>query len=246
MKHDIQITAKTNDYERYLCSLFVDANARQQICLSIVFAAEVMRIPAIISDEMVGLVRLKWWCEQLQQIIDSATSPSPSTPTPSTPILQELQQYPALIAHYIELCEVIADNLPASLKGVDLSAIKQVMRAYFTVLAHAAGEAQTVAQYHDIADLCSEIAMIRTNPYADNHHADTPQISYKLASYKLGEHTQAITRQTPYLQKLERIVLLWQKQLYSGGELRKNPNEIKIKHLALKLCTPLFTFSLPK
>jgi phytoene/squalene synthetase len=215
MQNHTQILAKQYDYERYLCSLFASANLRPKLWTVISFACEIMRIPALVSEEMVGLVRLKWWNEQLQ-----------TTSLSNNPILQELQPIladnPQLKQLCLELCDVVAENMsyPA------ISTVKDVMRIYFAMLAHAANDAQVIPQYHQMADLCCEIAQVRTK-----------QTEIPIKPYIFENNFDF---STPYLRKLQHLVHLWHKQL------AKKPHSTHINALPLKLCVCSFTFSLRK
>jgi phytoene/squalene synthetase len=202
MQNPTQILAKQYDYERYLCSLFAPAPVRPKLWIIISFACEIMRIPAIVSEEMVGLVRLKWWSEQLQTNASS-----------NNPILQHLQlilaDAPQLKQLCLELCEAVAENMSYH----NLSAVKEVMRIYFAMLAHAANETQATPQYQQMADLCCEIAQMRTKQEG---------VSIKL-------HLPKSNKKTIYLRKLQHLIYLWQKTLL------KNPNATEINALALKM-----------
>jgi phytoene/squalene synthetase len=59
--------AREEDYERYLLSLFAPASAQPHLWSLLCFAVEIARIPEIVSQEMVGLIRLAWWRERLDE-----------------------------------------------------------------------------------------------------------------------------------------------------------------------------------
>lgn len=63
-----RIEAKNHDYDRYLCSLFVKADMREDVWVVLAFAAELARIVSIASEPTVAAIRLKWWQEALANL----------------------------------------------------------------------------------------------------------------------------------------------------------------------------------
>ncbi|MBY0355083.1 MAG: squalene/phytoene synthase family protein [Rickettsiales bacterium] len=61
----LRVQARSEDYERYALTLFQPAEMQPHLWALLCFSAEIARIPEIVSQEMVGLIRLAWWRERL-------------------------------------------------------------------------------------------------------------------------------------------------------------------------------------
>jgi NADH dehydrogenase [ubiquinone] 1 alpha subcomplex assembly factor 6 len=53
------------DHDRYLCALFVPGRARAHVLALHAFNVEVARIRELVSEPMMGLIRLQWWREAI-------------------------------------------------------------------------------------------------------------------------------------------------------------------------------------
>ena len=60
--------ARAADYDRYLSTLFAPAGSREALFALIAFNHEVARIPEVVSEPMLGRIRLQWWRETLEAI----------------------------------------------------------------------------------------------------------------------------------------------------------------------------------
>ena len=56
---------RQHDYDRYLCGLFAPEEARAGIYALLAFNAEIARTPELVSEPMLGRIRLQWWREAL-------------------------------------------------------------------------------------------------------------------------------------------------------------------------------------
>ena len=59
---------REHDPDRYLATLFAPAEAREALFALYAFDHEIARVRRVISEPMVGLVRLQWWREALDAI----------------------------------------------------------------------------------------------------------------------------------------------------------------------------------
>jgi phytoene/squalene synthetase len=57
--------AREQDYERYLLALLQPETSQDALWTLLCFSSEIARIPDLVSQEMVGLIRLTWWRERL-------------------------------------------------------------------------------------------------------------------------------------------------------------------------------------
>lgn len=60
--------AREGDCDRYLCCLYAPASCREALFALLAFHVELARIPEQVSQEMLGLIRLTWWREALDEL----------------------------------------------------------------------------------------------------------------------------------------------------------------------------------
>jgi phytoene synthase len=60
--------ARAGDYDRYLTAVFAPSHRRETLFALIAFNQEVSRIPEVVSEPMLGRIRLQWWREALDAI----------------------------------------------------------------------------------------------------------------------------------------------------------------------------------
>jgi hypothetical protein len=65
------------DGDLYLCHLFAPAHARDAVLTLYHFYADIARIPSLVSDPMVGAIRLQWWRDLLSALEDGETRGTP-------------------------------------------------------------------------------------------------------------------------------------------------------------------------
>jgi DNA repair ATPase RecN len=209
--------AKQYDYERYICALFMPQKIRDKLITVTALCGEISKIPQITSEEMVALVRLKWWVEHLENL-NNNQSTSPILQSARMALCNDL----ILSQELINFCEIVSENCQLNA----ISSIQKIMHQYFKLLSIAADESDYSKDYANIADYFSEIAFIRSNKTQPTTPVPAlPQIHMK---------------QAKYLRKLYEIAKMWNKQL------TRRPDNPKINHLAYKLLLQSFTFYLPK
>lgn len=60
---------RSQDPDRYLCSLFTDPARREGLFALYAFNQEVAKIPEVVSEPMLGHIRLQWWRESIDGIL---------------------------------------------------------------------------------------------------------------------------------------------------------------------------------
>jgi 15-cis-phytoene synthase len=68
MVDEINSILRQWDRPRYLASLYAPDEKRQPLLALFAFNAEMSRIPLIVSEPQIGLVRLQWWRDTLQAV----------------------------------------------------------------------------------------------------------------------------------------------------------------------------------
>ena len=59
---------RRNDKDRFLCSLFAIPTAREALFTLYAFNQEVSKTREMVSDTMLGHIRLQWWRDTLTEI----------------------------------------------------------------------------------------------------------------------------------------------------------------------------------
>jgi hypothetical protein len=214
------------DYDRYLCSLFAPKEVRASLWAAITFGHEIMRIPNISSEEMVGLVRLKWWQEEIQRL-------NAAEYVPSTPLLAQLatlwKNNPAAIKAASHLCDIIAEHGFAQPSHTDH--ITAIMQAYFSLLCITTHEEAYKEDYIWLAEIVAQLAWHKT------HATDAP------LPETLSTLWQARSIHPTHPRYIRHLWLLTRRQLRS---LQKYHNHHRLSTQPWRLWWDSFTFSLQK
>lgn len=72
------------DYENFLCTLLIAGKARREAIAIRAFNVELSRIPSVVSDHKIALMRLKFWEESLTKLFNK------TNPIPQHPVVNEL------------------------------------------------------------------------------------------------------------------------------------------------------------
>lgn len=65
--------ARRSDPDRYLAALMAGADRRESVFALVAFAAEVAKTREVVSEAMLGHIRLQWWRDALAEIANGAT-----------------------------------------------------------------------------------------------------------------------------------------------------------------------------
>ena len=66
---------RRHDRDRYLCALFAPAAAQEALFALYAFNVEVARIPALVSEPTLGLMRLQWWRDIIKGVLAQGRPP---------------------------------------------------------------------------------------------------------------------------------------------------------------------------
>lgn len=73
----VREAARAGDYDRYLAALLAPRRARRDLIALTAFLGEIARIPALVSEPMMGEVRLQWWRDALQTVAAGGRTGNP-------------------------------------------------------------------------------------------------------------------------------------------------------------------------
>jgi phytoene synthase len=79
--------ARRNDWDRFICTLFAPVEARESLFCLIAFNCELARTRDVVSQPLLGQIRLQWWRDALASLYGDAP---PSAATATHPILVPL------------------------------------------------------------------------------------------------------------------------------------------------------------
>lgn len=65
---------KQADYDKFLAIGFAPAELKKPLAALFLYHAEIEKIPLEVSESMVGQIKIQWWREVLQEIIDGKVS----------------------------------------------------------------------------------------------------------------------------------------------------------------------------
>ena len=65
----VTIAARAHERDRYLAALLGPRPIRRDLIALAAFAGEVGRIPAFVTEPMMGRIRLQWWRERLEHTL---------------------------------------------------------------------------------------------------------------------------------------------------------------------------------
>ena len=148
--------AQQADTERYICSLCAKAQKRPAIWATIALMHELLKIPATVSEHMVGMIRVKWWQEQLHYI---ATNDHQARE--DHPILLALKHTPLSKEACDAVCEAIMQQCGEN--NLTLNEAQHALGACYQLLSYAAGEAEHQTIYNALGQEAALIATIRVN-----------------------------------------------------------------------------------
>jgi NADH dehydrogenase [ubiquinone] 1 alpha subcomplex assembly factor 6 len=218
---------RLHDYERYLCSLFAPAAMRPQLWATQAIAQELFRIPVIASEAMVGMVRLKWWQEEIfTHYAGTATAP-PDHPT--------LAMVAPLLPHgrvdadaYAALCDALAEQIAAP---QEFAHVRTSVRQLYYMLGVSVGETREdmLTHYQAMGEIYAHIAAIRRFSHVGrNSEQRGLMASLPTLMPPLPPHSSR------YLRALHRLNGLWLRAIHRAA--RENaPLPHTIPLLALRL-----------
>ncbi len=153
---DIRQIAREADTERYICSLCADPQRRKAIWATIALMHELLKIPATVSEQMVGMIRVKWWQEQLEHL---ATKDNKARR--DHPVLLALADISLPKDQCDAVCEAVMQQCGET--NLTLSEAQHALGACYQLLSHAAGEEEHNAIYEALGNEAALIATIRVN-----------------------------------------------------------------------------------
>ncbi len=149
---------RDQDYEHYLCSLFAPALHRTALWAALALTHELLRIPTLATEPMAGLVRLKWWQEQLEQ------HASPAHMSSEHPVLTTLAPFLQTDAIPLTTCQTLCDCIATQMTDAPPfpHTVAATMTETYRLLGCVSGEQSQSELYADMGRTYGMLAAIRT------------------------------------------------------------------------------------
>jgi phytoene/squalene synthetase len=200
---------RTHDYERYLCTLFAPAKARLALWAVLALGYELFRVPATVSEEMVGLVRLKWWQERLAAL---ALGTDNRVEHPTLAWIAPVMLTGDVPLKLLDaLLEALAEQMH---RPTDSAPIVEAMRVLYRLLAYAAHEPQHYEAYAMAGEMQAHIALLRSAIARGEGEG-----RLRVLSKALGAMPSASATSSRFLQRLQRLNALWCQRLNAAAPL---------------------------
>lgn len=79
-KNQVETFLRSYDYENFLCTLLISGEARREALAIRAFNVELARIPLLVSDHKIALMRLQFWEDSLVKLFDKNNQSLPEHP----------------------------------------------------------------------------------------------------------------------------------------------------------------------
>lgn len=104
--------ARRNDWERFLCALFAPREAREALFCLIAFNSELARTRDVVSQPLLGQIRLQWWRDAVAAIYgDAPTSAATATHPILVPLARAVAGYRLERALFDAMIDARSDEL---------------------------------------------------------------------------------------------------------------------------------------
>lgn len=158
MKNDFSFCAsevKNNDYYRFLCCLFTPAILRERLFTLYAFNFEISKIKDIVSEPIIGHIRIAWWREAIDEIYENKPVRQHEILKALSQLIKETDLPKEMVVNIIDAHEneiefVIPKNL-ADLERLANETSTTLLEASLYLLGQKSGEGQEIAQHIGIA-----------------------------------------------------------------------------------------------
>jgi phytoene synthase len=110
---------RDHDYDRYVTSMFADVEHREALFALYAFNYEVSKTREVVSDTTLGLIRLTWWREAIDEIYDGKPPRKHEVVTPLADVISKYKLPKKAFETLIYAREFdLEDVLPSDMKGL--------------------------------------------------------------------------------------------------------------------------------
>ena len=110
------------DHDRYLCALFLPDARREAVFALIAFNGELARVREVVSEPLLGQMRLQWWRDSIGRLYEGAPAAHPVLEA-LAPVIADAGPSRRLFERLVDARErELADESPPSLAALDAHA----------------------------------------------------------------------------------------------------------------------------
>ncbi|MDP9196605.1 MAG: squalene/phytoene synthase family protein [Pseudomonadota bacterium] len=187
-----------HDPDRFYTALFARGTQREALLALYAFNAEIARTPDVVTESALGLIRLQWWRERLEEIYQ------PDSTVPASPVLQALapviREFSLSQALFEDLLtgreEDFSENPPETLDDLENYVARtssSLMALALEICGQHTGEARLMARHGGIA--CGLAGLMRALPFRSSRHRtpiprDLQQQDLPAAALKIADRAQ--------------------------------------------------------
>ena len=169
MKKDLSPCAKIvreYDYDRFVTVMFADAKHREALFALYAFNYEIAKTREVVSETTLGLIRLTWWREAIEEIYDGKT---PRKHEVVEPLAQAIKTYKLPQKSFETLIYArefdLEDALPGSMEGVE-KYIEYTLKPLLDLAAYILNDGKKPAyDFSGIAFVVGMTGLLRALPY---------------------------------------------------------------------------------
>ncbi len=104
--------ARRNDWDRFICALFAPREARETLFALIAFNSELARTRALVSEPLLGQIRLQWWRDAIAAIYGDTPATSATANHPIlAPLARAIAAYSLNRAPFEAMIDARSDEL---------------------------------------------------------------------------------------------------------------------------------------
>jgi hypothetical protein len=111
---------RRHDRDRYLCALFTPEDRRAAVIALYAFNYEIAKTREVVSEPLLGRIRLQWWREAIAEAYGGATAREHEV---MTPLASAIRQYRLSREHFDAMIDAremdLDDAPPASMAALD-------------------------------------------------------------------------------------------------------------------------------
>lgn len=162
--------ARKHDNDRYLACLFAPAERRESLFALLAFNQEIARTRELVTEPMLGQIRLQWWRENIDAVFDRSSRAAAARHAVLDPLAEAVDRHGLSRAHFDRLIDAreadLADEPPASLSClVNYAEVTAVPLVMLALEALGAGDEPAVAAGRHVGIAWALTGLLRAVPF---------------------------------------------------------------------------------
>ncbi len=168
---------REHDYDRYVCTMFAPPEHREALFALYAFNYEIAKTREVVSDTTLGLIRLTWWREAIEEIFDGKT---PRKHEVVEPLARAIKAYNLPQERFERLIYArefdLEDVPPADLRGLEKYIEYTVGPLNDLAIQILGGVALSDQQKRHLSQVIGQSGLLRALPFfAAQYHCMVPE-----------------------------------------------------------------------